>query len=60
MNSILSAFDDMDNLSIEAKSMEVQYNTVQYGGYLSVLLIFVIPIGILIFGFIFWMRRRKS
>lgn len=59
MNSILSAFDDMDNLSIEAKSMEVQYNTVQYGGYLSVLLIFVIPIGILIFGFIFWMRRRK-
>lgn len=60
MNSILSVFDDMDNLSIEAKSMSVQYNAVQYGGYISVILIFVIPIIILILGFVFWMRRRKA
>lgn len=60
MNSISSVFDDMDNLSIEAKSMSVQYNAVQYGGYISVILIFVIPIIILILGFVFWMRRRKA
>lgn len=58
MNSVMSVFDDMDHLSIEAKSMEVQFNTVQYGGYLSVLLIVVIPVAILIFGFVFWLRRR--
>ncbi|MCQ4637390.1 GldG family protein [Anaerovorax odorimutans] len=60
MNSVVSAIGDMDNLSIDAKSMQVQYNTVQYGGYISVVLIFIIPIIVLIVGFVCWMRRRKA
>ncbi len=60
MNSITSVFDDVDNLSIEAKSMAVQYNTVQHGGYISVFLIFIVPILVLIIGFVFWMKRRRA
>lgn len=60
MNAITSAIGDVDNLSIDAKSMQVQYNTVQYGGYISVVLIFIIPIIVLIIGFVLWMKRRKA
>lgn len=60
MNAVTAAIGDVDNLSIDAKSMQIQYNTVQYGGYISVILIFIIPIIVLIVGFVFWMRRRKA
>lgn len=59
MNVMTSVLGDVQNLSIEAKSLEVQYNTVQSGGAISVFLIFVIPAAFLITGFIFWYRRRK-
>lgn len=59
MNVMTSALGDVQNLSIEAKSLEVQYNTVQSGGAISVFLIFVIPAAFLIVGFIIWYRRRK-
>lgn len=36
MNSMASMLGDTDNLSIEAKSLEVQYNTVQSGGAVSI------------------------
>ena len=60
MNSVASMLGDTDNLSIEAKSLEVQYNTVQSGGAVSIFLIFVIPAAFLITGFVFWYRRRKA
>ncbi len=59
MNVMTSALGDVQNLSIEAKSLEVQYNTVQNGGAISVFLIFVIPAAFLVAGFVFWYRRRK-
>lgn len=59
MNVMTSALGDVQNLSIEAKSFEVQYNTVQNGGAISVFLIFIIPAAFLVAGFVFWYRRRK-
>lgn len=60
MNSVTGSIGDMNNLSIEAKSLEVQYNTPQYGGPISIFLIFVIPLGFVIAGFIFWRKRRSA
>lgn len=58
MNGITSCFGGMDNLSIDARSLEIQYNTPQYGGPISLFIIFVIPIGFVLAGFILWRKRR--
>lgn len=60
MNAVTSNFDGVENLSIEAKSLEIEYNTIQYVGLLSLLVIFGIPLVILIAGFVVWFRRRKA
>lgn len=60
MNSVTENFDGVENLAIEAKSLEVEYNTPLHAGWFSLLVIFVIPAVILIGGFIAWWRRRKS
>lgn len=59
MNAVSANFEGVQNLSIEAKSLNVEYNTVQHGGLFSLLMIFGIPAVILIGGFAVWFRRRK-
>ena len=53
-------FDDVENVAIEAKSLEVTYNTMQHAGVISLLVIFGIPVVILVFGFVRWWKRRKA
>lgn len=60
MNAVTANFDGVQNLSIEAKSLGVEYNTVQHAGMFSFLMIFGIPAVILIGGFTVWFRRRKA
>lgn len=60
MNSLTAAIGNMDNLSIEAKSLEIQYNTPQYGSLFSVLIIFVVPLAVVVFGLVYWLKRRKA
>lgn len=60
MNAVSSNFDGVQNISIEAKSLATEYNTVQHAGLFSLLVIFGIPLLILISGFIVWFRRRKA
>lgn len=60
MNAVAANFEGVQNLSIEAKSLGVEYNTVQYGGVLSLLMILGIPVVILVLGFLVWFRRRKA
>ena len=60
VNAITANFDGASNVSIEAKSLSVERNTVRYGGVFSILLIFVVPAAILISGFVVWLRRRKA
>ena len=60
MNTISANFDDVENVAIEAKSLEVTYNTMQHAGVISLLVIFGIPVVILVFGFVRWWKRRKA
>ena len=60
MNAVTSNFDDVENAAVEPKSLAVTYNTVQYAGGFSLLMIFGVPAIILISGFARWMKRRKA
>ncbi len=60
MNMVSGNFEDVQNIAVEPKSLEVTYNTPQYAGFISLAVIFVIPVGILIFGFCKWWKRRKA
>ncbi len=60
MNAVSANFDDVENVAIEPKSLAVVNNTMQHAGMISLLLIFGIPLVILIFGFMRWMKRRKA
>lgn len=60
MNAVTANFEGVTNLSIEAKSLTTEYNTVQHAGGFSILVVFGIPAVILIGGFVVWFRRRKA
>lgn len=60
MNAVGANFGEDTAVSIEPKSLEVAYNTVQYPGLFSLLVIFGIPLVVLGVGFVTWMRRRKA
>lgn len=60
MNAVTENFDGVQNISIEPKSLAVEYNTVQHSGLLGLFVIFGIPLVILIGGFAVWFRRRKA
>ena len=60
LNAVSANFDGVQNLSIEAKSLGTEYNTIQHAGLFSLLVIFGIPAVILIAGFSVWFRRRKA
>ena len=57
-NSVTASLDNADNISISPKSLEVSYNTIAHPGPFSILVVFVIPVGLTIGGFIVWFRRR--
>lgn len=58
-NSVTASLDNADNVSISPKSLEVSYNTIAHPGPFSILVVFVIPVGLIIAGFIVWFRRRR-
>ena len=60
MNAVTENFEGVQNLSIEPKSLSVEYNTMQHTGLLSFAVIFGVPALVLIGGFIVWFRRRKA
>lgn len=60
MNAVTSNFDDVSNVSIEAKSLEVTYNTMQHTGISTMIVIFGVPAAILLIGFMTWLKRRKA
>ncbi len=60
MNAVTSNFDSASNVAIEPKSLNVEQNMVQHAGVYSLVAIFAIPIIVLLYGFVTWMRRRKA
>lgn len=60
MNSVTANFEDVENISIPSKSLEIQMNTVATGGLFGILFVAVIPLGIIICGLLVWRKRRKA
>ena len=60
MNTVTNHFEDVENISIEAKSLVMTYNTVQYAGAFGILFIFGVPIVVLGYGFVKWLKRRRA
>lgn len=60
VNSVTENFDNVNNVAIEAKSLSTETNTPMHAGGFSILVIFIIPLAILIIGFVIWMKRRKA
>ena len=58
-NSVTASLDNADNVSISPKSLEVSYNTIAHPGPFSILVVFVIPLGLIVGGFIVWFKRRR-
>lgn len=58
-NAITENLDDANNISVSPKSLEVSYNTIAHPGPFSILVIFVIPLALIVGGFIVWFRRRR-
>lgn len=60
MNMVSQNFDDVENIAIEAKSLEITYNTMQHTGIISLFMIIGVPVLIVIYGFTRWLKRRKA
>lgn len=59
LSAATAGMDTLTNLDISPVSLATPSNTITTGGLWALLLIFVIPAALLIFGFVRWMRRRK-
>ncbi len=59
MNALTAGFTDMETVSIAAKSLSVTNNTVRNPALWTLLFVIVIPVAVLVGGFIHWLRRRK-
>ncbi len=60
MNAVGANFGEDAPITIEPKSLEVSYNTVQYPGLFSLLVVLGIPVAVLGAGLVTWIRRRKA
>jgi len=59
MNSITANFDDVSNISIDSISLQTTYNTIANGNGIGAIFIGIIPVALLILGFLRWFGRRK-
>ena len=60
VNAVTSGFDDVENVSVEAKNLGVTFNAISHTGMIGMLVIFGIPIVVILVGFVVWIKRRKS
>jgi len=59
MNAVTANFEDVTNVSIPSKSLEVTYNTVTHGGMWGIVFILVIPVATVAAGLMVWLKRRR-
>ena len=59
VNAVTAHMDQSSTFSIPSKSLETIYNTIQNPGLWSTTYLIILPVGILVCGFVFWMKRRK-
>ena len=59
MNAVTANFEDVTNVAIPSKSLEVTYNTVTHGGMWGIVFILVIPVITVAAGLMVWLKRRR-
>ena len=59
MNAVTANFEDVTNVSMPSKSLEVTYNTVTHGGMWGIVFILVIPVATVAAGLMVWLKRRR-
>lgn len=59
-NAATDGIKEGSNLSIPTKSLAVSYNTIRAGGLWGIVFVAVIPVALLLFGLVRWMKRRKQ
>lgn len=59
MNSVMANFDGASNVSIPTKVIEETYNLVESSQGYTLLLVIMIPLFVLVSGFMVWFGRRK-
>jgi ABC-2 type transport system permease protein len=59
MNAVTMSYDDISNITVPAKSLEITRNTLSGAGLWSIIVTFVIPALLIIGGLIYWTKRRK-
>ncbi len=60
MNSVMMNFDGSTNVSIASITIEETYNVVSDPNMYSMLFVVMIPLGVLVAGFVVWNGRRKQ
>lgn len=59
MNALTNNLDNVENISIEAKSLETTYIVVNDAIFWGALYVVVIPLTLIIIGLVTWMKRKK-
>lgn len=59
MNALTASFDDMETISISSKSLTVTPNTVRNPTLWTLVFVIILPVALLLGGFLHWLRRRK-
>lgn len=60
MHAATDTFEDVSGISIPAKSLTMTYNVVGNVRLWGLLYVIIIPLGVLIGGLVFWIKRRKQ
>ena len=60
INTLVYDREEVSNIAIDAKSLEVTYNTIEDATAISSLFIVILPLCILIFGIIVCVKRKRS
>ncbi len=60
INTLVYDREEVSNIAIDAKSLEVTYNTIEDATAISSLFIVILPLSILIFGIIVCVKRKRS
>ena len=59
-NVVNTNFDNVSNVAIEEKRLEMKNNTMQNIGISTLIVIVGVPALVLIVGFVRWLKRRKA
>ncbi len=60
INIVNNHFDNPGNVVISAKKLGISYNTMQYTGISTLVVILIVPAALLLYGFFTWLKRRKA